>query len=87
MPDTVQVIFQKVKAVPFIKRALCPNCGVELIFTNRVLASYPPIYPHTCPKCRVEYRLDKSYPDVEFEEEKGAGHEQETGSGGQGVLA
>jgi len=61
MPERVQVIFKKVKAVSFIKRALCPTCGEELVFSNRVLASYPPIYPHTCPKCNTTHNLDKSY--------------------------
>ena len=45
----------------------CDECGTELLCSNIIMLTYPPKYPHKCPKCDKTFMLDAQYPRIEFE--------------------
>jgi hypothetical protein len=48
-------------------RFFCDGCFNEPS-VGSVLTSHPPIYVHWCSYCKKEYRFNKSYPYIEYEE-------------------
>ena len=48
----------------------CPNCDGEMEFDGITLTTYPPMYPHTCPKCGHCETADQVYPTVVYERAK-----------------
>lgn len=54
----------------FEVRQYCDKCGEELTFTGKVSLTNPEKYVHKCKKCgNIEWFL-KSYPCIEYKEEK-----------------
>ena len=51
-------------------RQYCDKCGEELTFTGEVLLSYPEKYVHRCEKCGHTEWFPKSYPCIEYKEQK-----------------
>ena len=54
----------------FEVRQYCDKCGEELTFTGEVLLSYPEKYVHKCKKCGNTKWFTKSYPCIEYKENK-----------------
>ena len=52
----------------YMDRLYCDKCGEEMEFTGMVLTSYPPRYPHSCPKCGHRETLKDKYPKVRYEQ-------------------
>lgn len=46
---------------------ICDECGVPMEFTGMMLTSYPPQYPHKCPKCGKHETVFECYPKIEYE--------------------
>lgn len=49
-------------------RLYCDECGEEMEFTGMCLTSYPPKYPHMCPKCEKRVIMTEIYPIIRYEE-------------------
>lgn len=50
-----------------VQRLYCDKCGTEMESTGIVYTSYPPSYPHVCPKCGEGKVTSEIYPNS-FEE-------------------
>lgn len=50
----------------FVTKVFCPECGAELKMDNTVLATYPPKYGYTCPKCKFHQTSYDYYPKIEY---------------------
>lgn len=48
----------------------CDKCGTEMEHTGSVYLTYPPRYPHVCPKCGHQETCNKKYPCIEYVEVK-----------------
>lgn len=44
----------------------CDDCGEEVVAGEWMIATYPPKYPHVCPKCKKEYILNRHYPHLTY---------------------
>lgn len=51
----------------YIDRLYCNECGTEMEQGDIVLCTYPPQYPHICPKCGFRITTDIKYPNVRYE--------------------
>lgn len=58
----------------FEVRQYCDKCGEELTFTGEVLLTNPEKYVHKCNKCGNTEWFYKSYPCIEYKEEKNNSH-------------
>ena len=47
-------------------RLYCDECGKEMVFTGRCLASNPPQYPHICIGCGLSKSERKTYPVIVY---------------------
>lgn len=52
---------------------LCEKCGGDMVFSGRVLTTYPGKYPHNCKECNHEQNYDRSYPAVQYRAGDGSG--------------
>lgn len=52
----------------YMDRLYCDVCDEEMEFTGMVLTSYPPQYPHSCPKCGHRITTTEQYPKVRYEQ-------------------
>ena len=52
--------FQNLRKI--VHRIYCDECNNELQSIGVVYPTYPPQYPYICPKCKIEYSLDRNYP-------------------------
>lgn len=50
----------------FVERLYCDECGEEMVFSGMVLCSYPPKYPHECPKCGFKTTMEEQYPKIQY---------------------
>jgi hypothetical protein len=55
------------EVIPFKVDLLCDECGTEMKWNGVILTSYPPKYPHMCPKCGAVQKTLKSYPDIIYQ--------------------
>lgn len=68
MPEKI-IRDSPIKFKKVVKHYLCDDCNTPIEFDGMVLTSNPPQYPHTCPKCKKQYRFfDMWYPSEVLQE-------------------
>ena len=54
------------KLAVYQERLYCDKCGTEMYFSGEVLLSYPPQFPHVCPKCGFMITTKEQYPKLKY---------------------
>ena len=54
------------KMTVYQERLYCDKCGTEMYFSGEVLLSYPPQFPHICPKCGFKITTKEQYPKLKY---------------------
>lgn len=54
-------------AKPILRKAFCPDCGVELEQSPVVISTFPAQFQYFCPECGYGYTSTANFPEVTFE--------------------
>lgn len=63
----MSIRYESVEVRTVENRAVCNDCNVEMEFGGVTLTTYPPLYPHRCPKCGTTQNLNNCYPCISYE--------------------
>lgn len=65
-----KLLTKKTEVKVFMEKLLCPKCKVEMInkHPDYSLATYPPTYVYSCPKCDKTVCTHIVYPKITYEE-------------------